>query len=181
MSHPEIPIYSFWAENVLFSVGFSTVGAVIVPRMPAENPVGWLFCAVGLLWAVVHFVGEYAIYTLLAEPRSLPAGELASWVYTWPWVLGLGLLVFLGLLFPNGRLVSDRWKWFARLSALLTFVGVVLAAFSPGPIVVDLPAIRNLLGIENLPNAYKSVQVLMLVLIAGAAVSLLVRRLYARG
>jgi hypothetical protein len=92
MSHPEIPIYSFWAENVLFSVGFSTVGAVIVPRMPAENPVGWLFCAVGLLWAVVHFVGEYAIYTLLAEPGSLPAGELASWVYTWPWVLGLGLL-----------------------------------------------------------------------------------------
>jgi hypothetical protein len=154
---------------------------VIVPRMSPENPIGWLFCAIGLLWAVIHFIGEYAIYSLLAAPGSLPAGELASWVYTWPWVLGLGLIVFLGLLFPNGRLPSARWRWFARISAILTLVGMALAAFSPGAIVVGLPAIHNPLGIEGLPNAYKSVQVLMLVLIAVAVASLLMRRLYARG
>jgi hypothetical protein len=181
LSHPDAPVYSFWAENVLFSIGYSTVGAVIVPRMPQENPIGWLFCAIGLTWAVIHFIGEYAIYTLLAEPGSLPAGELASWVYCWLWVPGLCLLVFLSLLFPNGRLLSDRWRWFARLSALLTLVGAVLAAFSPGPIVLGLPAIRNPLGIDSLPNAYKPVQVLMLVLIAISVASLLMRRLYARG
>ena len=181
LSHPDVPVYSFWTENVLYSVGFSSVGAVIVPRMSPENPIGWLFCAIGLLWAVLHFIGEYAIYSLLAAPGSLPAGELASWLYTWPWVLGLGLIVFLGLLFPNGRLPSARWRWFAHLSAILTLVGMALAAFSPGPIVVGLPAIHNPLGIEGLPNAYKSVQVLMLVLIAVAVASLLMRRLYARG
>jgi hypothetical protein len=181
LSHPDVPVYSFWAENVLFSIGYSTVGAVIVPRMPAENPIGWLFCAIGLLWAVIHFIGEYAIYSLLAAPGSLPAGELASWLYSWPWVPGLGLIVFLGLLFPNGRLPSARWRWFARISALLTLVGMALAAFSPGPIVVGLPAIHNPLGIEGLPNAYKWVQVLMLVLIGISVVSLVVRRLYARG
>jgi len=58
---------------------------------------------------------------------------------------------------------------------------MVLAAFSPGQIILGLPAIRNPLGIESLPNAYKAVQVLMLILIAGAVASLLVRRLYARG
>jgi hypothetical protein len=181
LSHPDVPVYSFWAENVLFSIGYSTVGAVIVPRMSQENPIGWLFCAIGLLWAALHFIGEYAIYTLLAAPESLPAGEIASWVYTWPWVLGLGLIVFLSLLFPNWRLPSARWRWFARISALLTLVGMALAAFSPGPIVVGLPAINNPLGIEGLPNAYKSVQVLMLVLIAISVVSLVVRRVYARG
>jgi hypothetical protein len=181
LSHPDVPVYSFWAENVLFSIGYSTVGAVIVPRMLQENLIGWLFCAIGLLWAVIHLIGEYAIYALLAEPGSLPAGEIASWVYTWPWVLGLGLIVFLSLLFPNGRLPSARWRRFARISALLTLVGAVLAAFSPGPIVLGLPAIRNPLGIESLPNAYKSVQVLMLVLIAISVVSLLLRRVYARG
>jgi hypothetical protein len=181
LSHPDVPVYSFWAENVLFSIGYSTVGAVIVPRMSQENLIGWLFCAIGLLWAVIHLIGEYAIYTLLAEPGSLPAGEIASWVYTWPWVLGLGLIVFLSLLFPNGRLPSARWRWFARISALLTLVGAVLAAFSPGPIVVGLPAIHNPLGIESLPNAYKSVQVLMLILIAISVASLLLRRVYARG
>ena len=181
LSHPDVPVYSFWAENVLFSIGYSTVGAVIVPRMSQENLIGWLFCAIGLLWAVIHLIGEYAIYTLLAEPGSLPAGEIASWVYSWLWVPGLGLLVFLCLLFPNGRLPSARWRWFARISALLTLVGAVLAAFSPGPIVVGLPAIHNPLGIESLPNAYKSVQVLMLILIAISVASLLLRRVYARG
>ena len=181
LSHPDVAVYSFWAENVLFSVGYSTVGAVIVPRMPPENPIGWLFCAIGFLWAVIHFIGEYAVYTLLATPGSLPAGEVASWVYSWLWVPGLGLLVFLCLLFPNGRLPSARWRWFARLSALLTLVGAVLAALSPGQIVLGLPAIRNPLGIEGLPNAYKPVQVLMLILIAVAVASLLVRRLYATG
>jgi hypothetical protein len=181
LSRPDVPVYSFWAENVLFSIGYSTVGAVIVPRMPAENPIGWLFCAIGLLWAVLHFIGEYAIYALLAEPGSLPAGELASWVYSWLWVPGLGLLMFICLLFPNWRLPSARWRWFARLSALATFVGMVLAAFSPGRIVLGLAGIRNPLGIEGLPNAYKPVQVLMLVLIAISVASLLMRRGYAGG
>jgi hypothetical protein len=180
-SHPDVPVYTFWAENVLFSVGYSTVGAVIVPRMPAENPIGWLFCAIGLLWAVIHFIGEYAIYGLLAAPGSLPAGEVASWIYSWLWVPGLGLVGFLGLVFPNGRLPSARWRSFARISAFLTFVGAVLAAFSPGPIILGLSAIRNPLGIEGLPNAYKPVQALMLVLLAVSVVSLLMRRLYARG
>jgi hypothetical protein len=180
-SHPEVPVYTFWAENVLFSVGYSTVGTVIVPRLPSGNAIGWLFCAIGLLWAVIHFIGEYAIYTLLAAPGSLPAGELASWIYSWLWVPSLGLLVFLSLLFPNGRLPSGRWRWFARLSALLTLVGMVLAAFSPGQIILGLSAIRNPLGIEGLPNSYKPVQALMLILIAVSVASLLMRRLYARG
>src|SRR5919205_683151 len=181
LSHANVPVYSFWAENVLFSIGYSTVGAAIVPRIPPGNPIGWLFCAIGLLWAVIHFIGEYAIYTLLAAPGSLPAGEVASWVYSWLWVPSLGLVVFLGLLFPNGRLPSARWRWFARLSILLTLVGAVLAAFSPGPIVLGLSSIRNPLGIKDLPNSYVPVQTLMLVLIGVAAASLLMRRLHARG
>src|SRR5829696_1501349 len=181
LSHPDVPVYSFWAENVLMAVGFSTVGAVVVPRLPPENPIGWLFCAIGFLWAVIHFSGEYAIYTLLAAPGSLPAGEVAAWIYSWLWVPALGFIVFLGLLFPNGWLPSARWRWFARLSVLLTLVGAVLSAFSPGQIVLGLSPIRNPLGIEGLPNAYVPVQSLMLVLIGVAAASLLMRRLHARG
>jgi hypothetical protein len=181
LSNPDVPVYSFWAENVLFSVGFSTVGAVIVPRMPAENRTGWLFCAIGLLWAVAHFSAEYAIYALLAAPGSLPAGEVASWFFSWPPILALGLIVFLVLLFPDGRLPGARWRWFARLSALLTLVSSLWLAFSPGPIIADIPAIRNPLGIEGLPNAYVPVQTLMFTLIAISVVSLLVRRFYARG
>jgi len=62
----------------------------------------------------------------------------------------------------------------------LTLVGTFLAAFSPG-LPVGLPAIRNPLGIEGLPDAYQPVQALMLLLTAVAVASLLVRRLYATG
>ena len=55
-----------------------------------------------------------------------------------------------------------------------------MAAFSPG-LPVGLPAIRNPLGIEGLPDAYQPVQALMLALIAVSTTSLLVRRFYATG
>jgi hypothetical protein len=179
LSHPEVPVYSFWIENVLFSVGFSIVGAVIVPRVPPGNPVGWLFCAIGLLWAVAHFSAEYAIYALLSAPGSLPAGGVVSWFFSWPPILALGFMAFLVLFFPDGRLPGDRWRWFARFGALLTAVGVILMAFSPGPIGAGLP-VRNPLGIESLPNVYAPVQALMFVLVAVAVASLLVRRFRAR-
>ena len=180
LTHPDVPVYSFWIENVLFSVGFSTVGAVIVPQIPPENRTGWLFCAIGLLWAVAHFSAEYAIYALLTAPGSLPAGEAVSWFFSWPPVLALGFMLFLILLFPNGRLPGDRWRWFARLGALSTLVGVVWIALSPGPIGAGLP-IRNPLGMVGLPIAYAPVQTFMFGLIAVAVVSLLVRRFRARG
>src|SRR5215210_8286197 len=54
-SHPDVPIYPYWLENILFAVGFSTVGAVIASRSSPKNPIGWLFCAIGLSFGVDHF------------------------------------------------------------------------------------------------------------------------------
>jgi len=162
-------------------MGFSTVGAVIASRIPPENPIGWLLCIVGFLFAVTHFTAEYAIYTLLAAPGSLlAAGEAAAWFTSWLWVPQLGSIVFVGLLFPDGRLPSRSWRWFALLSVLSVLIGAVLGAVSPGPSIA-LGSIHNPLGIESLPNAYKPLQMLMIVLIAVAAGSLLIRWIYARG
>jgi hypothetical protein len=44
---------------------------VVAPRL-RQSPIRWLFCAIGLSFAVVHFSAEYAIYALLAWPGSLP-------------------------------------------------------------------------------------------------------------
>ena len=67
-SHPGVPIWEFWAPNVLITVGFSTVGAVIAPRLPPKNPIGWVFCAIGFLIGVTHFSAVYAIYAVLGAP-----------------------------------------------------------------------------------------------------------------
>jgi hypothetical protein len=181
LSYPGVHIYDFWVESPLAAMGFSTVGVVIASRIPPDNPIGWLFCIVGLLFAVTHFSAEYAIYTLLAAPGPLlPAGEAAAWLESWLWVLQLGSIVFVVLLFPDGRLPSRSWRWFAWLSVLSVLIGAVLGAVSPGPIIA-LGPIHNPLGIESLPNAHKPLQMLMVVLVVIAAGSLLIRWIYARG
>jgi uncharacterized membrane protein YhaH (DUF805 family) len=183
LSYPGVPVYPFWAENTVVAIGFSPVGAVIASRISPKNPIGWLFCATGLLFVVSHFSAEYAIYAVLAAPGSLPAGEAAAWILSLVWVPAVGLLVFIGLLFPDGRLPSPRWRWFFWLSLLLILGGAILHAFASGT-VFYLGGIYNPLGVEELPtSSYVGdlLQMLLPALILVSVASLLVRRLRATG
>jgi hypothetical protein len=181
LSYPGVHIFAHWVDSTLFAIGFSTVGAVIAPRTPPHNPIGWLFCVVGLLFAVTHFSAEYAIYALLAAPGSLlPAGEAAAWLSSWLWVPQLGSVVLVVLLFPDGQLPSRGWRWVAWLSVHLVLMGAVLSALSPGPISISLGPIHNPLGIESLPNVYKIVEWVVSTLIFVAVISLFIRLRRAR-
>src|SRR5919202_485929 len=103
VSHPDVHIFDHWIDSTLAAIAFSTVGAVIAPRTPSDNLIGWLFCVVGLLFAVTHFSAEYAVYTLLAVPGLLlPGGEAAAWLPSWLWILQLGCVLLVVLLFPDG-------------------------------------------------------------------------------
>ncbi|CAN5791521.1 hypothetical protein BH18ACT11_BH18ACT11_12230 [soil metagenome] len=146
-SHPKLHVFDYWALLTVVTTAASPVGAVIASRRP-QNPMGWIICALGLNGAVEHFASQYAIHALLANPGSSPGGEALAWLSSWFWVPGIGLLVFLLLLFPNGRLPSDRWRWFAWLSVAALTVGTISAAFVPGPIEWLRP-IQNPLGIEG--------------------------------
>ena len=106
---PDVPINYYWLETTVIAGGYSTVGAIVASRLPG-SPIGWLFCAIGLSFGVVHFSAEYAIYALLARPGLLPGGEVSVWVWSWVWVPAIGFVVFLDLLFPDGRLPSTRWR-----------------------------------------------------------------------
>ncbi len=172
VSRPDVTLYYYWLETALVAVGYSTVGAVVASRMP-DSTIGWLFCTIGLLFGVIHFTGEYAMYTLVAMPGSLPAGEVAAWIFAWIWVPSLGLIVFLLLVFPDGRLPGALWRWVARFTVSAVVAGAVLAAFSPGA-VLEHP-FENPLGIEGLPNASKAVEAFMYALVMVGASSMLAR------
>ena len=82
----DTPIYYYWLETSMVAAGYSTVGAIVAARLP-DSPIGWLFCAIGLCFAVVHFSAEYASYALLLTPsRSLPGDEVFAWLNSWMWV-----------------------------------------------------------------------------------------------
>jgi hypothetical protein len=85
------------------------LGALIIARYPG-NRIGWVLGALGLGLAVDQFANEYARYALLTRPGSLPGGAAALWFYNLAWMPVFGLLPFLFLLFPDGRLRSRRWR-----------------------------------------------------------------------
>jgi hypothetical protein len=176
------PIFFYWLEPTVIAVGYSVIGAIIASRLP-NHPIGWICCAIGFIAAVEHFSGEYAVYALVARPDSLVGGEAMLWMSNWVWILMSGLIVFLLLLFPNGRLPSNRWRPFAWFSAAVSVVGAILAAIAPdstpGPN-SEANALRSLpnpFGIEGLPNLQQPVQVLVLSVGLVAAASLVIVRL----
>src|SRR3990170_2511628 len=117
--------------DAVAAVAFPTVGASIASRRPG-NPIGWIFCFVGLSLGVAIFAAEYAVYALVTEPGALPAGVLAAWLGTWIWVPGVVLgPTFLLLLFPHGRLPSRRWRPVAWLSSGATALGVAVLMVLP--------------------------------------------------
>ena len=179
LSYPNTHLYEPWLDNTLAAVFYPTVGAIVASRRP-ENPVGWLLCLYGLGTSIGYFFAEYAIYALLAQPDSLPAGEAMAWIVSWVLPILNGLMVFYILLFPTGRLPSRRWRWLGWLTVAFVMVGVILAAFSSGALLGILGPIQNPLGIEGFSNIYyKAVLFTMaslLTLAAALAVFIRLRR-----
>src|SRR3712207_5176359 len=114
----------------LLALAYPTVGALIATRLPT-NPIGWIFCGAGLLYAIQRFFIAYADYALLTS-FGWRGGESMAWLSTWVALAGPVVAgVFLMLLFPNGRLPSRRWltvAWVAVFGAALTALG---DAFTP--------------------------------------------------
>jgi hypothetical protein len=174
-----------WLENVmvlpLFSpllavvtiVSFSMMGAVIASRRP-DTPIGWLFCAIGLVGGVRLLSTEYAAYSLVAQSRMSPGAEALGWIASWLWVPDVGLYILLALLFPNGRLLSARWRPFVGFIGVVVMAGTVAVALSPGP-VRGLELIENPLGMEGLPNVAVLTEALLYALGVVAVASVLVR------
>jgi PAS domain S-box-containing protein len=172
------PVYDYWLENTVIAISFSTVGAIITPRLPPQNPIGWIFCSIGVIAGMRLFVSEYAIVTLLAEPSSVPAmlpgGEVVAWISSWLWVSHIGLFVFLALLFPDGRLPSSRWRPFGWLVGVVVVTGMVAVALWPET-AAGFDLINHPLGIEVATDTVNPVETILYALGLIAAASLLVR------
>src|SRR5918912_735841 len=92
-----------FAINALLALPFPMIGALVASRRP-ENPIGWLFCVSAVLLGL-NDVGElYGADALVVDPGRLPGGVVAVWFGHWVQDIALGLLPFLLLLFPGGRL-----------------------------------------------------------------------------
>ena len=130
---PERPGPILATSTALLSLACPTVGALVASRLPA-NPIGWLFCGMGLLYGARRLTSAYADHALLAHPH-LPGGAYAAWASTWlgfPALVAAG--VFLALLFPGGRLVSRSRRVAAWVAAGGAAAVCLADAVRPGPL-----------------------------------------------
>jgi hypothetical protein len=174
---------------LVFAVSSALVGALVASRQP-RNPVGWFFVVSATCWAVNEATGRYAVYGLVIEPGSLPLAHLMAWPSTWMWEPAFVLIgLFLPLYFPDGRLLSPRWRPVLWLALLFSVgFGVVFGALFPGEVDElspgvggDVPGVVNPLGVEALrlldrvPQVDIILAVVLLVSVLCSVASLVVR------
>jgi hypothetical protein len=161
------------------------IGGLVALRRP-ENPIGWLFCVAGLAMGLDGLGEQYALYALVGRPGSMPAGVVTAWLVSWLWTVYVGLLGgYLFLLFPNGRLLSRRWRpvaWLVAIGIVLAFAGFGL---KPGPLNNQFSFVANPFGVDALASIWglpaESLLLPMVVAIVASVVSLVVRFRRAHG
>jgi signal transduction histidine kinase len=130
----------------LFDVGAVLwVGALLMARRP-DNAVGAVLLIGGLLASLLLLLTYYADYALLTNTH-VPGGiwALIGQQMVWP-AAYFFLFSLLPLLFPDGRFLSQRWRWLAICLAALAVVPMFVASLDP-QLPLGTGTIRNPIGI----------------------------------
>jgi signal transduction histidine kinase len=114
----------------LVALGFSAVGAFLASRRDG-NRIAWMACGIGLGINVAGFGLAYPLLAWYSRSGRYPGGTVASIAGDIGWLTAVGLmLTFLLLAFPDGRLLSARWRpvaWLAGLDMGLVIIGTELS------------------------------------------------------
>jgi hypothetical protein len=162
------------SEAVVFVLflAFPIVGAFLSFRRP-RNPVGWILLADGILWMVLAVTDSYFLYGI-ARPGSVPYPVAVGTIGNqWLWIPTVGLLgIYLLLLFPDGKLLSERWRPLPWISGVAIFLFSVAEGLAPGPL-ENQGGVSNPFGLEGLPwlpvAGYVVAPLLPLCILASAA------------
>lgn len=169
---------SLWPDSVTTVLapalyGYPVAGFLIAYRRPG-NRVAWVCLAVGFSYALEELLWGVAQYGL-AHPGTVPRPELWAAFGHPLWLVWVpGAIIFLTLLFPNGRPPSPSWKWVPWAAGLLLGVGYVVSFFTLPPR-WGRPLIDNPLA-GTLPSAVGGLVYVGLALLAVACLGSLVVR-----
>ena len=163
---------------VLLCAVFGLVGALVARRDPG-NAVGWLLLTIAVSYAFTSFADSYVI-----QPGQ-PFQVAIAWLGTWVWYVWLYLaVVALPLVFPDGRLLTPRWRVAMWTGIVSLALGIAAAAFKPGPLDTEMRGDPlNPLGVGGTAGQVLSVAddisnmlVLVAFLLAGASLIVRLRR-----
>ncbi|MFY9615742.1 MAG: histidine kinase [Candidatus Dormiibacterota bacterium] len=150
-------------------LSMAAVGFVLSTRH-RDNPVGWLVSA-----SLIAF--DFLLLSTTYSDRLTAAHDLPSWpkapmqvLATIGWSAGFPLLlIVMPLVFPDGHLVSRRWRWAVRAAFATIALTIVTTLLVPDT--TDPSGFALVMAIFSGPVS----GLIMLVLIVSAVVSLVIR------
>jgi hypothetical protein len=176
-------------EGLMLDLGFASfalVGALLIIRRPA-NAVGWIMASTGLMVPVFNVGSAYATYVMATRGRPNTLAVFGAWAGNWFVMLSLAL-IYLPMLFPDGRLISRRWLPFAVIGGIGGLGVALLGALADKLVVSYGPSFKidNPVGIESLASpgnlpVFVVFEVLFAVGVGGGAASVIVRLRRSRG
>jgi hypothetical protein len=133
--------------GALAVLALAGVGTILATRVPA-NAVGWLLLVAGFLLGVRLLAFDYEVASREIPSESWPGTDVAAWLDNNLLGPPLGILVLvIPLVYPDGRLLSRRWRWLVGLILVMTVSGV-LAWFRPG--LIPFANVDNPFGIPGM-------------------------------
>lgn len=171
------------AAALVTFLAFPAMGLLILRHM-RRHPIGWLLIWIGVDIYFTFFASGYAELAILRKPGVFPLGEAVAWTGGWLWIpFALMVLVFTPMLFPDGRLLSPRWRLVVGVGLLFAALAFLGNAFAPGPVYSDVPGVSNPLGLPQYAPLFGALRVASLpfgvVALIGSIASVVVR--YRRG
>jgi signal transduction histidine kinase len=161
-------------------VAFAVVGAVVVAARP-DNRIGWIMLAGGTCWSLGNAGADLGYRGLVVQPGSVP--DVSGVVVAGSVVRALGwylVTAALPVYFPDGRLVSPRWRWLSRLLVVVLVAAVVQPVIDPQADNNQLGSWHNPLGVQGAWQALDGLGFLLslplsLVVMVGAVAQLVTR------
>ncbi|MGA9161427.1 MAG: histidine kinase [Actinomycetota bacterium] len=165
---------------IAFSLTFACLGAVVAGRRPS-NPIGWIFCVLGILWGVTAVGTEYARWAIVGQGTPRGAALYAAWQEEWLWVPATAALAVVAAIFPEGRFLSPRWRVATWITIVFASVSAALLALVPTLTIYE--GLDNPLGVggATMSDIARASPALSLPLMALGAAAVIIRLRRSRG
>jgi signal transduction histidine kinase len=168
----DLPLTPFWLALPLYPLVMAGVGTLIAYRRP-ENAIGWLMCVTALLGALIELQLFYTNYSFAGGSFQLLSVEwvvLLSRCLWLPWVMLQ--LVYLPVLFPDGRPPSARWRSLLAAASATTVIAMAARALDVRSLAdVHLPTPLGLADPGGRLHLFAEAASLMLLALATAALA----------
>jgi hypothetical protein len=136
---------------IAFSISYGGVGAFLTVRVP-RNPIGPLLLAATMGFALMSLCERYALASLELAGGTWPGTALVGLLGLMLWPPSLAIaLIGVPLIFPDGRLISPRWRWVVA-GAVLSVGAVTLATVFTTGYLMEASGLENPLALPALEH-----------------------------